>query len=142
MSFGQAASRPKGFPAVRGADPCPCGSGARFDGCCSPFLAGAPAPTAERLMRSRYSAFVVGDERYLAESWHPRTRPETIDLDPALRWTRLEIIRTDGGGVDDSRGTVEFRARWRDGGVRGVLHERSRFLRYADRWWYVDGDVQ
>ena len=141
MSFGQAASRPKGFPTVRGADPCPCGSGAPFDGCCAPILAGSPAPTAERLMRSRYTAFVVGDRRHLAETWHPRTRPESIDLDPSLRWTGLEIIRAEAGGADDSRGTVEFRAGWREGGERGALHEISRFLRHAGRWWYVDGDV-
>ena len=142
MSFGQAASRPKGFATVRGADPCPCGSGAIFDGCCAPVLAGTPAATAEALMRSRYSAFVVGDERHLTETWHPRTRPEAIDLDPALRWTGLEIIELAAGDADDTRGTVEFRALWRDGAVRGALHERSRFIRYAGRWWYVDGDVE
>jgi SEC-C motif-containing protein len=141
MSFGRAASPSKGSPAVHGSDPCPCGSGLRHDGCCGPILAGAPAPTAERLMRSRYCAFVVGDGRHLAETWHPRTRPDTIDLDPALRWTGLEIVRTDAGGREDSRGTVEFRARWRDGAATGVLHETSRFVRYAGRWWYVDGDV-
>jgi len=142
MSFGQAASRRKGFPSVRGADPCPCGSGAVFDGCCAPVLAGTPARTAEQLMRSRFSAFVVGDERHLFATWHPRTRPEAIDLDPALRWTGLEIVETGAGGAGDSTGTVEFHARWRDGGTRGALHERSRFIRYAGRWWYVDGDVE
>lgn len=141
MSFGQAASRPKGFPAVQGSDPCPCDSGLAYDGCCAPILAGTPAPTAERLMRSRYSAFVVGDERHLAETWHPRTRPDTIDLDPALRWMGLEIVRTEAGEGKDSRGTVEFRARWREGAAKGVLHETSRFIRYAGRWRYVDGDV-
>jgi len=142
MSFGRAASRPEGFPAVRGADPCPCGSGTAFDGCCAPFLGGVPAPTAERLMRSRYSAFVVGDERYLAETWHPGTRPETIDLEASTRWTGLEIVAKAHGQAGERRGTVEFRAKWREGAGTGVLHETSRFVFQSDRWWYLDGKVE
>lgn len=143
MSFGRAARSASrgGFRVVRAADPCPCGSGARFDGCCGPVLAGAAAATAEALMRSRYTAFVVGDERYLVESWHPGTRPDTIDLDPALRWTGLEIVETATGAPGDRRGTVEFRAGWRDGRETGMLHETSRFVFQSDRWWYLDGEV-
>ena len=89
-------------------------------------------------MRSRYTAFFVGDARHLAASWHPRTRPESIDLDPRLRWTRLEIVAAEEAG---DRATVEFRAHWREGREQGTLHERSRFVRHAGRWWYVDGDV-
>lgn len=140
MSFGGAAARSprEGFAGVRAADPCPCGSGDRFEGCCAPILDGAPAPTAERLMRSRYTAFVVGDDRHLAASWHPGTRPATIELDPRLRWTGLEIV---GATPGDRRATVEFRAAWRDGRESGVLHETSRFVFQSDRWWYLDGDV-
>lgn len=143
MSFGKAAGRGDrdGFPTVGDGDLCPCGSGGRFDGCCGPLLRGEPAPSAERLMRSRYTAFVVGDARYLAGSWHPGTRPVRLDLDPHLRWTGLEIVGTEAGRAGDRRGSVEFRATWRDGGGTGVLHERSRFLFQSDRWWYLDGDV-
>ena len=142
MSFGQAASRREGFPAIGATDPCPCGSGDRFDGCCRPILHGAPAPTAEKLMRSRYTAFVVGDARHLADSWHPRTRPAAIDLDPDLRWIGLEILAAEDGLAGDTSGTVEFRAHWRAGRERGTLHEKSRFTSRAGRWWYVDGDVE
>ncbi|WP_240642314.1 YchJ family protein [Microbacterium sulfonylureivorans] len=143
MSFGAAAARTPDdrFARVGGDRPCPCGSGDPFDGCCRPLLRGAPAPSAERLMRSRYTAFVVGDAAYLVGTWHPRTRPDELDLDPAQRWTRLEIVATEAGGPGDLRGVVEFRAHWSHGRERGVLHERSRFARGSGRWWYVDGDV-
>ncbi len=142
MSFGAAASRPRGrFPVLRAGDPCACGSGDRFGACCEPLLRGASAPTAERLMRSRYTAFVVGDERHLRETWHPGTRPAAIELDPAQRWTGLHIVATDAGGEDDTRGVVEFQAHWREGKRDGVLHERSRFVRQSGRWWYLDGRI-
>ena len=141
MSFGAAASRaaPDGFPRVADADPCPCGSGDRFDGCCATALNGTLASTAERLMRSRYTAFVVGDAAYLNATWHPGTRPDELTLDPDQRWTGLEIADVDSGGENDTRGVVEFRAAWRHGRDRGVLHERSRFVRQSGRWWYLDG---
>ncbi|MFH8252400.1 YchJ family protein [Microbacterium sp. B2969] len=142
MSFGQAAGKRHGFPAVRDRDACPCGSGLPFGGCCRPLHDGVPAPTAERLMRSRYTAFVVGDERYLAGTWHPGTRPDAVDLDPRLRWTGLEIVATAQGRPGDRRGTVEFEASWRDGADTGALHETSRFVFQSERWWYLDGDVR
>ncbi len=143
MSFGAAASNASagGFARVADDDPCPCGSGDRFGGCCAPALRGTPAPTAERLMRSRYTAFVVGDERYLAETWHPGTRPDDLTLDPAQRWAGLEIVDVEAGADGDARGEVEFRASWRWGRDRGVLHERSRFVRQSGRWWYLDGRI-
>ncbi len=144
MSFGAAAAPTggeAGFPRIGGGRSCPCGSGERFDGCCHPLLGGEVAPSAERLMRSRYSAFVVGDARYLRQTWHPGTRPQRLELDAAQRWTGLEIVDAVGGGPEDRRGVVEFRAHWRHGRERGVLQERSRFIRQHDRWWYVDGDV-
>lgn len=94
-------------------------------------------------MRSRFSAFAVGDAAYLLRSWHPSTRPDSVDLDAALEWRRLQIVDVVGGGADDDTGVVEFRASFRgpDGG--GLLHERSRFAR-ADggEWRYVDGEVE
>lgn len=92
-------------------------------------------------MRSRYTAFVVGDAPYLSETWHAGTRPDRLDLDPAQRWTGLEIVGTESGGPDDDRGVVEFRAAWTHGRERGVLHERSSFVRRGGRWRYVDGNV-
>lgn len=92
-------------------------------------------------MRSRYTAFVVGDARYLEETWHPGTRPTELDLDPDQRWTGLEVTGVEDGGAGDTHGVVEFRAHWRHGGERGVLHERSRFRRHGGRWWYVEGIV-
>jgi SEC-C motif-containing protein len=85
-------------------------------------------------MRSRYSAFVRGDVAYLLESWHPSTRPPRLALDPEVRWEGLEILEA-AGGVFDTDGTVEFRARH----ARGVQHERSRFRREKGRWYYLDG---
>jgi SEC-C motif-containing protein len=106
--------------------------------CCRPFLAGtAEAPTAVQLMRSRYTAYVVGDADHLLATWHPSTRPDSLELDPDLAWRSLEIVRSDRGGPLDREGVVEFAARYAAGGERGVLHETSRFVREA-RWLYVE----
>ncbi len=83
-------------------------------------------------MRSRFSAYAVGDSDYVWRTWHPRTRPEQVTPDPATRWTRLEVIES----VED---TVEFRAHFKGPGGNGVLHERSRFAQRAGRWFYLDG---
>ncbi|WP_348651155.1 YchJ family metal-binding protein [Micromonospora sp. WMMD882] len=99
----------------------------------------ADAGTAEALMRSRFAAFAVGDAAYLMRSWHPTTRPTALDLDPRTRWTRLEVLATDRGGVFDTVGEVEFRAHYRERGRPGTLHERSRFRREDGRWVYLDG---
>ncbi|WP_295842703.1 YchJ family protein [uncultured Microbacterium sp.] len=131
MSFGSASRRPAP-DAV-----CPCGR-AVFGECCGPILDGEAAPSAERLMRSRYTAFAVGDAVHLARSWHPRTRPDDIVVDDGTRWSGLEI---EDASEDGENATVTFRASWRHGPDRGVLRERSRFARRGGRWVYVDGDV-
>jgi SEC-C motif-containing protein len=119
---------------------CPCGTGLPFGDCCRRLLDGTvQAATAEQLMRSRYSAFAVGDTGYLLETWHPRTRPPALDLDPDVRWTGLDILVTSGGALLDREGTVEFRAHYRTAGRGGAQHERSRFLRDGARWRYLDG---
>ncbi len=122
---------------------CPCSSGLQYGECCGPIHTGsAPAPTAQALMRSRFSAFAVGDADYLLESWHPSTRPADLDLDADTRWLRLDIVSTSAGGPFDDRGEVAFEARYRTAdGERGVLRERSRFVREHGRWYYLDGDV-
>lgn len=114
--------------------PCPCGSGQTYDGCCGRLHAGnVAAGTAEQLMRSRYSAFVVGDAGYLLRTWHPATRPTSLELDPDRAWTGLEIVATEGGVLTAPSGIVEFRAHHR----AGVQHERSRFVRVDGAWTYV-----
>jgi SEC-C motif-containing protein len=90
-------------------------------------------------MRSRYSAFAVGDAAYLLRTWHPRTRPGALELEPGVRWLRLDIERTARGGLGDTEGTVEFTAYARQDGHRIVQHEVSRFEKVAGAWLYVDG---
>jgi SEC-C motif-containing protein len=119
---------------------CPCG-GASYATCCGPFHGGAAAPTAEALMRSRYSAFALGLAAYLRDTWHPATRPADLDLDNGLEWRRLQIVDTARGGPEDESGVVEFRAAHRSAAGAGVLHERSRFTRVDGRWVYRDGDL-
>ena len=119
-------------------EPCPCGAGP-YAGCCGPFHDGGRAPTAEALMRSRFSAFARGDTAYLLRSWHPETRPKRLRLEPAQEWTRLEILGRTGGGLLETEGTVEFRAHYRYQGHDGVLHENSRFRREGGEWRYLDG---
>ena len=109
---------------------CPCGLPADYDDCCGRFHRGAAAPTPELLMRSRYSAFAVGDSAYLAATWHPSTRPTTVEA--SGRWLRLEVLSA-AGGLLDTEGTVHFRAHSLD----GVVEERSRFARDGGRWAYV-----
>jgi SEC-C motif domain protein len=116
---------------------CPCGLGDDYDSCCGRFHSGTPAPTAESLMRSRYSAFAVGDIRYLLRTWHPSSRPPELTLDPALRWTRLAVLETNEGGLFDAAGTVRFRAIYVQAGQRGVHAETSRFVRQDGLWTYL-----
>jgi SEC-C motif-containing protein len=93
-------------------------------------------------MRSRYSAFAVGEADYLRATWHPSTRPAEIDLDPATRWVRLDVLATSAGGPFDTAGTVEFRATYRvPGEAPGAVREGCRFVREDGRWSYVDGSV-
>jgi SEC-C motif-containing protein len=116
---------------------CPCGGG-QYDGCCGRWHRGAPAPTAAELMRSRYSAYVLGLHDYLAATWHPRTRPPLSELqdDGAARWLGLELRASEEHGDE---ATVEFVARYKTGGRAHRLHEVSRFLREQGRWFYLDG---
>lgn len=89
-------------------------------------------------MRSRYSAFAVGDTGYLFRTWHPRTRPRDVSPTPGVTWTGLEVLRSVAGEASDDTGTVEFRAHYRGPDGSHVLHATSRFERRAGRWVYVD----
>jgi SEC-C motif-containing protein len=124
------------------AEPCPCGSGAPLAACCGPIVRGErPAPTAERLMRSRFTAFALGDEAHLLRSWHTSTRPATVQLVPGQRWTRLEVLATVAGELLDREGEVEFRAHYERRGRPGVLHELSRFVRDDQGLWAYLGAI-
>lgn len=116
---------------------CPCGLGDDYDSCCGRLHQGAPARTAEQLMRSRFSAFAVGDTGYLLRTWHPSGRPRSLALDPAQEWTRLAVLETRKGGLFDTDGTVRFRAMYTANGQRGVLAETSRFVREDGNWLYL-----
>lgn len=118
-------------------DRCPCGRPATYPDCCGRFHAGADAPTAELLMRSRYAAFARGDEAYLARTWHPSTRPSRIRLGAERTWIGLDVVATSAGGLLDQQGTVEFHAHHRDADGDHVLHEVSEFVRVDGRWVYL-----
>ena len=126
---------------------CPCGrQDARqrplaYADCCGHYLdhwADTPAPDAESLMRSRYTAFVRERADYLRSTWHPDHCPVTLDFDPGTKWLGLEVREHRVTGPDQAE--VEFVARYRVEGRAVRLHERSRFVRQGGRWVYVDGD--
>lgn len=123
---------------------CPCGNTAVYATCCGSVHDGAVAATAEQLMRSRYSAYVLMREDFLLSSWHPDTRPATLRLaaqQPKPRWLGLAVRRVQQ--VDDEHATIEFVARYRLGGGRAQRqHETSRFVRIGDRWYYFDGTMK
>jgi len=124
--------------------PCDCGGPRSYADCCGRYHAGPlhlQAPTPEALMRSRYSAFVRDLNRYLLATWHPSTRPATLEPNPeGLRWLGLEVRRSLMQDAD--HGTVEFAARSKLGGKAQRLHETSRFVREGGRWFYLDGEMR
>lgn len=128
-------------------DPCPCGrTGARgralaYGDCCGLAHSGErPAPDAETLMRSRYSAFVLGQQPYLLATWHASTRPASLGLEDGVKWLGLEIRQQRMTGEQTAQ--VEFVARFRRAGRAVRQHELSRFVREGGRWYYLDGDVR
>jgi SEC-C motif domain protein len=129
--------------------PCPCGRldarqrPLQFSACCGRFLAdfdGSPAPDAESLMRSRYSAFVLEDAAYLLATWHASTRPADVSFESGLKWLGLEV--RDHRRIDATQAEVEFVARSRLAGRAHRLHERSRFVCEDGRWFYVHGAIK
>ena len=126
---------------------CPCGrtdargKASAFDDCCGRYLDhDTPAPDAESLMRSRYSAFVLERVAYLQSSWHASTRPADLTLEPGVKWLGLEVRAH--RVIDADHAEVEFVARSRVAGRGQRLHETSRFVREGGRWFYVDGDMK
>jgi SEC-C motif-containing protein len=121
---------------------CPCGSGLAFEACCGPIIAGAPAPTAEALMRSRYSAYVQRAYEHLERSLSTDQRRDFAPAD-AKRWAEgsewlgLEIRSVRQGGPEDATGTVEFAARFRAAGQENTHVETALFAREDGRWVYA-----
>jgi SEC-C motif domain protein len=125
------------MPEVKAPLLCPCGSLIEYAACCGRWHAGESAPSAEALMRSRYTAFVLQNESYLLATWHPHQRPGLVPFEAGTKWLGLKVVAARVLGADSAE--VEFIARYRVGGGSALrLHERSRFVREAGRWLYVD----
>ncbi len=131
-------------------NPCPCGSSLDYEACCGPLIAGSPAPTAEALMRSRYTAYVRGAVDHVLATYTPQAardvdRASTVKWSRESTWLGLTILKTEKGGADDDEGMVEFVARFREGagGAEQSHHERAHFVRSPSnrRWLYAEGKV-
>lgn len=124
---------------------CPCDSDLPYSQCCEPLHLGKQqAITAQQLMRSRYTAYVLKLEPYLLKTWHADTRPQILDLNSdsmGTKWIGLKIIDLEAGNEDDEEGIVEFIARFKINGKAQRLHERSRFCYMDNQWFYIDGVV-
>jgi SEC-C motif domain protein len=124
--------------------PCPCGFGRTYATCCGIYhdaASGSPAPTAEALMRSRYTAYALGLSDYLLGTWHASTRPGKLDLNeaPIAKWIGLEV--TSRLQENEATATVSFVARYKVNGRAQRLTEKSRFVREGGRWYYVEGEL-
>lgn len=122
---------------------CPCESGKPYEACCRPYHEGIAAPTAEALMRSRYTAYALGLEEYLLQTWHSSTRPRALNLneDHAIKWLGLQVkeAHTNGAQTSGTQATVTFVARYKIGGKAERLVEISDFIFEGGRWYYVAG---
>lgn len=125
---------------------CPCGTGQTYDDCCGAIIGGAPALTAEALMRSRYTAFTIGDIGYLAKTLSSAAREDFDEADAKqtadnAKWHGLDVRAVTGGGEHDETGTVEFVAHFGLNGQRNAHHELAAFEREEDRWVYATGQI-
>lgn len=127
-------------------DQCPCCSGLQYSLCCQPFLSGAAhAKTPEKLMRSRYSAWATQNADYLLDTWHPScdTQGARASMEASFsstQWLSLNVISHEAGR-HEKEGFVTFFAAYLENQRRGAIHERSRFLREGERWYYIDGTL-
>ena len=121
---------------------CPCESGKKYNVCCQPAHNGIPTLTAEALMRSRYTAYVLGLEDYLLKTWASETRPAALNLsdDTATKWLGLQVKRVEN--TSETTAIVEFVARYKIGGKAEKLHEISQFVRIEGCWYYLAGAYQ
>jgi len=127
---------------------CPCGSGRAYKECCEPYIKGKkPAPTAEALMRSRYSAYAEHEINYILETCSEDEK-EKIDVRQTKEWSEnskwlgLKILSTEKGGAKDTEGIVEFEASYEMDGLRELHREKASFIKTNDRWFYTQGEVR
>lgn len=123
---------------------CPCGSKKPYAECCQPYHQGqALAPSAERLMRARYAAYVLALEDFLLKTWAKSTRPASIEFEPDIEWQKLRVVKVKQGHAEDTVGQVTFKAFYTLGDVRSVMTETSEFERdEAGAWVYLSGQVR
>jgi SEC-C motif-containing protein len=127
--------------------PCPCCSGLEYEKCCQPYISGkAKAPTAQTLMRSRYTAYAEHEIDYIINTCVHRG---SEDIDPKStrewseqsKWLGLKIISTEKGGISDNEGIVEFEALYERSGLKETHHEKARFKKQHDEWLYEEGSL-
>ena len=127
---------------------CPCGSGKEYADCCERYISGAaPAPTAEALMRSRYTAYAVHAIDYIVSTCVKKSEGD-IDIKSTKAWSEkskwlgLKIVAVEQGGADDTEGTVEFEANYEQNGLRDVYHEKAAFKKQDGVWLYDEGIIE
>ncbi len=121
-------------------DPCPCGSNSSYKDCCNRYIDGrAQAPTAEALMRSRYTAYTLSDVSYLSATWESNHCPKPLTPDDSQRWIGLKILNVKSGKETDSTGSVEFVAKYKIASRAFRLHEISLFTKQDGHWLYLTG---
>lgn len=126
---------------------CPCGSGRIYSSCCGMYITGkAKAPTAEALMRSRYSAYAEHEIDYIINTCVHRGKDDidyksTRDWSEQSIWLGLKIISTEKGSSADNEGTVEFEAAYEHNGLKDAHHETAKFKKENNEWLYVEGHV-
>ncbi|HNQ97586.1 MAG: YchJ family protein [Spirochaetales bacterium] len=125
---------------------CPCGSGKNRADCCEPIIKGkTPAPTAEALMRARYSAYVLGEIPFIADSCVRGEGDHEIDLEETKKWSKesewhgLKIHAVTGGAASDSEGQVEFSAFYSRAGLKDEHRELAFFKKIDNKWLYAEG---
>lgn len=125
---------------------CPCGTGSPYEMCCGMYHNNpGTAPTAEILMRSRYTAFVIRDFNYIAITQKLKENPEQVaadieDSNDNTQWIKLEVHETEEGLEKDKKGMVSFSAHFKEGKHIGRLSERSLFKKIKKEWFYISGE--
>lgn len=122
-------------------EPCCCGSGNVFSSCCGAIIEDhLEAKTPEALMRSRYSAYVLHNEKHLLRTWDISTRPDSVEFDDDTTWLNLQVHCAGIDRENPDKGTVNFTASFLTGGELFTMNERSNFRRRDEHWYYIDGE--